>query len=83
VEAVGLPSIATWQSVTEKARHKGRLIGVEPKAYPAHFAAYATYHRQLQATGPRYRMPDPISITHMLSFFRDHADPTRVQLKAD
>jgi hypothetical protein len=59
-DAVGLPPIEAWREVLSKARVQGSFVGVEEAAYPAHFAIYARYHRDLQKIPARYPQPKPL-----------------------
>ena len=39
----GLAEAGTWQELTRRARVRGRLLGVDPDAFPADFTTFARY----------------------------------------
>lgn len=59
VESVGLAPVAEWQRL-------GKLIGVDPRAYPRDFAVFVRYHYALRAAfGSRYPIPAPLPLTEL------------------
>jgi hypothetical protein len=62
VESVGLPPIRAWQDLLRQARRGGSLLGVNPRAYPAHFGVYGRYQRALRRIAERRPLPPPISL---------------------
>jgi short-subunit dehydrogenase len=70
VNAVGLPSIRDWRTVLEHAREGGSFVGVDEKAYPAHFAAFARYHTELRKVSARCPLPDPLSLDPFERFLK-------------
>jgi hypothetical protein len=49
VESRGLADARTWQRIAEQARRRGRLLGVDPRAFPADFAVFARYTSALRS----------------------------------
>ena len=49
VESRGLADADTWQRIAERARRRGRLLGVDPRAFPADFAVFARYTSALRS----------------------------------
>lgn len=45
----GLADAATWQRIADKARRRGRLLGVDAKAFPADFPVFARYTSALRS----------------------------------
>jgi hypothetical protein len=67
-DSVGLPPVEDWQALLDRARHRGKWIGVNPRRYPAHFAAFAKYSAQLRALKPNFPMPDPVPMDQLEDF---------------
>ena len=65
VESVGLAPIERWRSL-------GKLIGVDPRAYPRDFAVFVRYHYALREEfRARYPIPEPLPITALEPFCDD------------
>ena len=65
VESVGLAPIERWRSL-------GRLIGVDPRAYPRDFAVFVRYHYALREEfRARYPIPEPLPLTALEPFCDD------------
>jgi hypothetical protein len=45
----GLADARTWQELAGRARVRGRLLGVDPTAFPADFAGFARYAKALRS----------------------------------
>lgn len=45
----GLADTATWQDLAGRARSRGRLLGVDPNAFPADFTTFAAYAKALRS----------------------------------
>jgi hypothetical protein len=45
----GLAEVRTWQELAGRARVRGRLLGVDPTAFPADFASFARYAKALRS----------------------------------
>lgn len=54
----GLADATTWQRIAEQARRRGRLLGVDAKAFPADFAVFARYDSALRSL-PEADLPRP------------------------
>ena len=48
VDSIGLVPLDRWRSVLARAKRKGEFIGVDERAYPRDFAAFARYHTELR-----------------------------------
>ena len=61
-ESVGLVSAAAWQQLADRAHSRGRLLGLDPTAYPADFSTFARYTRELRKLpqSPRTWSPLPV-----------------------
>lgn len=68
MNSVGLPAIGDWFGLTKHARLGGDFLGVNPKAYPAHFSVYAKYSAKLRALSPHYPLPPPLPIERLEDF---------------
>ncbi|HEY3529677.1 MAG TPA: hypothetical protein VGK78_11040 [Nocardioides sp.] len=49
VESRGLADAATWQRLAGRARIRGRLLGVDARAFPADFPVFVRYARALRS----------------------------------
>ena len=49
VESRGLADARTWQRLADRARHRGRLLGVDANAFPADFGVFVRYARALRS----------------------------------
>lgn len=80
VDSVGLPPIESWQSVLELGRRSGSLLGVNPEAYPAHFAAFARYHTDMRKLPGHYPLPEPLQLSRFEQFLRESGGAYAVRL---
>jgi hypothetical protein len=70
VESRGLADARTWQHIAGRARHRGRLLGVDPSAFPADFAVFARYTSALRSL-PDGKLPwSPLAVDDALSGLR-------------
>jgi hypothetical protein len=70
VESRGLADASTWQEIAGRARRRGRLLGVDPRAFPADFAVFARYASALRSL-PDAGLPwSPLAIDDALSGLR-------------
>jgi short-subunit dehydrogenase len=81
VNGVGLPSIQDWRTVLEHAREGGAFVGVDEKAYPAHFAAFGRYHMELRKVPARRPLPDPLTLDPFEHFLKTAGTRYRVRLE--
>jgi hypothetical protein len=68
VDSVGLPPIEAWQSVLKRGRKGGSFLGVHPKTYPSHFAAFARYQTDMKKLSPRHPLPEPLPLSRFERF---------------
>lgn len=52
VRSRGLADARTWQQLAERAGRRGRLLGVDPSAFPADFSTFVRYSRALESLPP-------------------------------
>jgi hypothetical protein len=52
VNSRGLADARTWQQLADRARCRGRLLGVDPSAFPADFPTFVRYSRALRSLPP-------------------------------
>jgi hypothetical protein len=52
VRSRGLADAQTWQQLADRARRRGRLLGVDPSAFPADFPTFVRYSRALGSLPP-------------------------------
>jgi hypothetical protein len=70
VESRGLADAQTWQRIAGQARRRGRLLGVDPKAFPADFAVFARYTTALRSL-PDGGLPwSPLTVEDALAGLR-------------
>jgi hypothetical protein len=70
VESRGLADAQTWQRIAEQARRRGRLLGVDPRTFPADFAVFARYTSALRSL-PDGGLPwSPLAVDDALSGLR-------------
>jgi hypothetical protein len=70
VESRGLADARTWQDIAGRARRRGRLLGVDARAFPADFAVFARYTSALRSL-PDGGLPwSPLTIDDALSGLR-------------
>lgn len=68
VNSVGLPPIEDWRRLLERARQGGSFLGVNPRAYPAHFASFAKYSSAVRALPARHPLPPPLPFKCLAEF---------------
>jgi hypothetical protein len=71
VRSRGLADARSWQRVADGARRRGRLLGVDARAFPADFAVFARYAsalRSLPDDGPPW---SPLPVDEALAGLRD------------
>ena len=78
--SVGLPTIEEWRSVFRCARKGGAFVGVNEKAYPAHFSALARYHLEMKRMPQRYPLPKPVAFDVFRAFYEANRDRYAVRL---
>lgn len=72
VNSVGLASIDRWHSVLQRARRRGRFVGVDERAYPQDFAIFPRYRKAIQqAIAARYPMPRPLTLRELDAFLAE------------
>jgi hypothetical protein len=70
----GLADARTWQRIAERARRRGRLLGVDPRAFPADFAVFARYTSALRSL-PDAGLPwSPLAVEDALAGLSGAAD---------
>lgn len=66
-ESRGLADAQTWQRIAGRARRRGRLLGVNPKTFPADFPVFARYTTALRSL-PDAGLPwSPLSVEEALA----------------
>jgi hypothetical protein len=71
VESRGLADAQTWQRIAGRAHRRGRLLGVDPRAFPADFAAFARYTSALRSL-PDAGLPwSPLAVEDALAGLRE------------
>jgi len=84
VDSVGLPSIARWHAVLNRACQRGEFLGVEADKYSRHFASFMRYYTDLQRTIPaRYPLPGPLAIEQLDNFIEQVGDRFPVRWLTD
>lgn len=76
VDSIGLPPISDWSSVLAEGREGGSFLGVDPAAYPSHFAGFARYSQQLRDSGPHFPLPEPIPLETAAPFLSGRSGST-------
>lgn len=79
VESIGLPPIDSWKAAIAPARRRSSFVGVDPGAYPAHFAGFARYASDLEKIATPSPPPSPVSLDGFRRFLRE-AGPDHVRL---
>ncbi|MDQ3938415.1 MAG: hypothetical protein M3253_07015, partial [Chloroflexota bacterium] len=75
VESVGLPSVADWERVLDRATERGAFLGLKPDEFPFDLEHFARYHDAFQTEIPsRYPMPGYLTIGELGGFLDRHAD---------
>ncbi|RFU20412.1 hypothetical protein [Geodermatophilus marinus] len=70
VRSRGLADAATWQRLAGRARHRGRLLGVDPRAFPADFAVFARYAGALRSLPDAGLPRTPLALDDALAGLR-------------
>jgi hypothetical protein len=70
VDSIGLPPVERWRAILCRAEAEGRFIGVDEKAYPAHFGVYARFGDALQRIPRCYPVPPPWPLGETLASLR-------------
>jgi hypothetical protein len=84
VESVGLPPIEAWGALLARAGVRGEFVGLDPKTYPAHFAAFGRYSQALRKAIPaRYPLPAPMPLERVLHYIDEHGARYGVRLERD
>jgi hypothetical protein len=74
VQSRGLADTRTWADIAGRARRRGRLLGVDPRAFPADFAVFARYTSALRSL-PDGGLPwSPLGVEDALSGLRRAKD---------
>jgi hypothetical protein len=81
VESIGLPRIARWQAILDRAREEGRFLGQTPALFPRDLASYPRYNSALRRTRPRFPMPEPMPPAAFEAFLRGHGGRYAVRLE--
>jgi hypothetical protein len=63
----GLAEVRTWQELAGRARVRGRLLGVDPTAFPADFASFARYAKALRSLPEATRPWSPLAVHEALA----------------
>lgn len=80
VESVGLAPIRRWRSILRRARRRGGFLGVDERRFPADFATFVRYHRDLREIPARTSVPGPLGLDRLEDFLRRAGDRYRVRL---
>ncbi len=81
VDSVGLPPVEAWRELLGRARREGAFLGLDPRTYPAHFAAFGRYSRDIRKLPGHHPLPDPLPLAHAETFFARHGPQHGVQLE--
>jgi hypothetical protein len=81
VEAAGFPQIDRWKKVLERARKRGRFIGVRPDLHPRDFGSLARYHTDMKKLAPRYPIPGPLPLKRFTDFMQRSDQKYAVELR--
>lgn len=73
VEAVGKATMADWQSVLDRARNRGDLLGVDRDRFPADLATMVRYSKAMEALPKRATMPRVLQFRKVEEFASNHA----------
>ncbi|MFL6136116.1 MAG: hypothetical protein ACJ72A_25140 [Nocardioidaceae bacterium] len=63
----GLADARTWQELAGRARARGRLLGVDPTAFPSDFAGFARYTKALRSLPEATRPWSPLAVDDALA----------------
>lgn len=72
VEAVGLPTIDSWEEVLARATEKGGWVGADTPEFPMDYAQFARYHTEIQKLPGRYPLPDALTLGNLAEFLDAH-----------
>jgi hypothetical protein len=67
-DSVGLPPIERWRALAARARRESRLVGIDERTYPAHFAVFARYGDALRRLPRHYPLPPSLPLEPTLAF---------------
>jgi hypothetical protein len=67
VESRGLADAATWQQLADRARHRGRLLGVDASAFPADFPTFVRYSKEVRSLPAAAGTAAPMSVEQALT----------------
>lgn len=81
VNSVGLPPIEAWRTVLDLGTKGGSFLGVDPDAYPAHFAGFARYHTDIAKLPGRHPLPDPLPLSRFERFVEESGGRYPVRLE--
>jgi len=68
IRAPGLAPIERWLSALRRAKGNGRLLGVDPGAYPKDFQVFFRYHHAIQKIPPLGATLDPLTVDELEEF---------------
>lgn len=63
----GLADARTWQQLADRARRRGRLLGVDASAFPADFGTFARYAAALRSLPDATRPWSPLPVDEALA----------------
>jgi hypothetical protein len=66
----GLADAPTWQRLADRARRRGRLLGVDSTEFPFDFAVFARYARALRSLPTTNRHWSPLGVDEALDALR-------------
>lgn len=72
-DSIGISTPADWQQALNRARHSGRLAGVDPRRFPADFGVFLRY-RDLLNRRARYPLPPRLPVARFREFLGASAD---------
>lgn len=67
VESRGLATAEAWQRLADRARRRGRLLGVDASAFPADFPTFVRYSRELRSLPEVDAVGPPMSVSDALA----------------
>ena len=71
VRSRGLVDAQSWEQLAGRARRHGRLLGVDPAAFPADFATFARYTKALKALPDATQPWSPMAVDEALAGLAD------------
>lgn len=79
VESAGLADIERWRAVLERARHRGRFLGVDPQAFPFDVGSAVRYNSQFPKTvAARQPLLDPVPFPRFERFVDEYRGAVRL-----